>query len=52
MRLSFRQELFSEQKIYPNAYPCAIWVTDNANAVLLLDEDDSARYIVYAEPRR
>lgn len=46
------KELFSEQKVYPNAYPCAIWVTDNANAVLLLDEDDSARYIVYAEPRQ
>ena len=46
------KELFSEQKIYPNAYPCAIWVTDNANVVLLLDEDDSARYIVYAEPRQ
>ena len=28
------------------------WVTDNTNAVLLLDEEDSARYIVYAELKK
>jgi len=27
-------------------------VTDNTNVVLLLDEEDSARYIVYAEPKK
>lgn len=45
-------ELFSEQKKYPNAYPVAIWVTKRANIVLLmLDESmDDPGYIVYAEP--
>ncbi|MEG1766142.1 MAG: hypothetical protein RR254_05710 [Muribaculaceae bacterium] len=47
-------ELFSEQKEYPNAYPYAIWVTKRANMVLLLFDDsmEYPAYIVYAEPNR
>ena len=47
-------ELFSEQKKYPNTYPVAIWVTKRANIVLLmLDEStEFPGYIVYAEPNR
>ncbi len=45
-------ELFSEQKKYPEAYPVAIWTTRRANIVLLL-LDESTKvpgYVVYAEP--
>ena len=45
-------ELFSEQKKYPDAYPVAIWTTRRTNIVLLL-LDESAEvpgYMVYAEP--
>lgn len=47
-------ELFSEQKKYPNAYPVAIWVTKRANIALLLLDDamEDAGYIVYAEPNK
>ena len=47
-------ELFSEQKQYPNAHPVAIWVTKRANiALLLLDEStEFPGYVVYAEPNR
>ena len=44
-------ELFSEQKKYPNDYPCAIWVTERVNFVLLMLEDGS-QYAIYAEPAR
>lgn len=44
-------ELFSGQKKYPHEYPCAIWVTEHANIVLLmLDGLDAFKYVVYAEP--
>ena len=47
-------ELFSEQKVYPSAYPVAIWVTERVNIVLLLLDDNtgSSNYVVYAEPNR
>lgn len=47
-------ELFSEQKEYPNGYPCAIWEAERANVVLLMTDNDELgeRYIVYAEPPR
>lgn len=47
-------ELFSEQKQYPNSYPDAIWVTERANIVLLLLDEyrEFLRYVVYAEPNR
>lgn len=47
-------ELFSEQKQYPNAYPIAIWMTKRANLVLLLlnESTEYPRYMVYAEPNR
>lgn len=44
-------ELFSEQKKYPSDYPCAIWVTERVNFVLLMLEDGS-QYAIYAEPAR
>ncbi|MEG2067669.1 MAG: hypothetical protein RRZ65_08535 [Tannerellaceae bacterium] len=45
-------ELFSEQKEYPAAYPVAIWVTERANIVLLLLDEatEYPGYLVYAEP--
>lgn len=44
-------ELFSEQKKYPGWYPWAIWVTEHANFVLLMDDwDSTSKYLVYAEP--
>ncbi|SFK46944.1 hypothetical protein [Proteiniphilum acetatigenes] len=44
-------ELFSEQKKYPHDYPCAIWVTEHANIVLLIiDTLDVFKYVIYAEP--
>lgn len=46
-------ELFSEQKRYPYAYPRAIWTTQRANIALILEESiEEPRYIVYAEPAR
>lgn len=47
-------ELFSEQKEYPNAYPVAIWVEERANIVLLLldESTESPGYLIYAEPNR
>lgn len=42
-------ELFSKEKKYPNDYPCAIWVTERVNFVLLMLQDES-QYVVYAEP--
>ena len=47
-------ELFSEQKVYPSAYPVAIWVTERVNIVLLLLDDNTgySNYVVYAEPNR
>ena len=45
-------ELFSQQKKYPNAYPVAIWKTERANIVLLMQDEstDDPGYVVYAEP--
>lgn len=45
-------DLFSEQKKYPNAYPVAIWVTKRANIILLLMDEsmDNPGYVIYAEP--
>lgn len=47
-------ELFSEQKKYPDAYPVAIWVTEHTNIVLLLLDEamEYPGYVVYAEPKR
>lgn len=47
-------ELFSEQKKYPEAYPVSIWVAERANIVLLLMENSNgiSRYVIYAEPNR
>lgn len=45
--------LFSGQKKYPDAYPCAIWTTERANFVLLTiyDSDGSPlTNVIYAEP--
>lgn len=48
------EELFSEQKKYPNAYPVAIWLADRANIVLLMRDEstESPGYLIYAEPKR
>lgn len=44
-------ELFSENKKYPGWYPWAIWITEHAHIVLLMDDwDGSIEYLVYAEP--
>jgi hypothetical protein len=45
-------ELFSEQKKYPDAYPIAIWTTRRTNIVLLLLDESTEvpGYMVYAEP--
>lgn len=44
-------ELFSKQKKY-NMYPIDIWVTKNANIVLLMQDESTENpgYVVYAEP--
>lgn len=46
------EELFSQQKKYPNAYPVAIWKTERANIILLMQDEstDDPGYMVYAEP--
>ena len=45
------KELFSEQKKYA-MYPVDIWVTKNANIVLLMQDESTENpgYVVYAEP--
>lgn len=44
-------ELFSGQKKYSHEYPCAIWVTERANVVLLeVEGPDTFKYVAYAEP--
>ncbi len=45
-------ELFSGQKEYPDAYPEAIWVTERATIVLLMQDEDFPGYMIYAEPNR
>lgn len=47
-------DLFSEQKKYPNAYPVAIWLTERANVVLLMQDEstETPGYIIYAEPNK